>query len=104
MSCRRCGLDFGGTFGVSPLARLAGEDAQLALLMIMSGGNLKQLAGELGITYPTLRKRVDRLISRVKSLREEEEAEIERLLQRIESGEIGAEEGVRLIQEMKGET
>ena len=104
LSCSKCGLSLNGKFGASPLARLAGEETKLAVLMILCGGNLKQLVRKLDITYPTLHKRIDSLIETVKKLCADDEETIGRLLMDMEKGKINAETGIRLIQEIKGET
>ena len=44
LSCSNCGLSLIGKFATSPLARLAGEETKLAVLMKLCGVNLKQLA------------------------------------------------------------
>lgn len=83
--------------------RLKDEHIKLAEAFVLSGGNLKELAGGLGISYPTLRKRVDEMVEELKRLRAEDEKAALAILAGIEKGEISAEEGTRRIKEMNGE-
>ena len=75
----------------------------LAEQMILCGGNLKELAVDVGVSYPTLRKRVDDMIASLKELKEADDKVILSILAGIESGTISPEEGVRKIKEAKSE-
>ncbi len=49
------------------LQLLDDEDIQFIKRLVLASGSLKTLAEEYGITYPTLRIRLDRLIEKVKA-------------------------------------
>ena len=49
-------------------AGLADEDLSFIKRFILASGSLKELAGVYGISYPTVRLRLDRLIEKVKLL------------------------------------
>lgn len=85
------------------LARLSKNSQELAELFILFGGNLKELSAKMEISYPTLRKRVDDMIGELSGLQKKDALEIGTILDRIENGEIKAEEGMRLIREMNSE-
>src|ERR687896_728899 len=59
LHCRSCGTALEGEFGVGRFGRL--DRDQLALLesFLRARGNLKEMERELGISYPTVRARVD---------------------------------------------
>ncbi|MBN1240527.1 MAG: DUF2089 family protein [Gammaproteobacteria bacterium] len=44
------------------------EDRQFIKRLILASGSLKELAQGYGVSYPTIRLRLDRLIERVKTL------------------------------------
>lgn len=48
-----------------PLSRLSREDLDLIVEFVLVSGSLKELARVYGVSYPTIRARVDRLIERV---------------------------------------
>ncbi|MBM3290492.1 MAG: DUF2089 domain-containing protein, partial [Candidatus Hydrogenedentes bacterium] len=47
---------------------LAEDDLQFLKQFLLASGSLKQLAGVYGVSYPTIRARLDRLIERVKAV------------------------------------
>ena len=50
------------------IAGLSDEDFQFIKRLLLASGSLKELAQQYGITYPTLRLRLNRLIEKVKIL------------------------------------
>jgi hypothetical protein len=48
------------------LAALEDEDISFIKKFIMSSGSLKEIAGIYGVTYPTVRLKLDRLIQKIK--------------------------------------
>jgi hypothetical protein len=48
-----------------PLARLPREDLDLIVEFVLVSGSLKELAQVYGVSYPTIRARINRLIERV---------------------------------------
>lgn len=49
------------------LADLSGEDLEFLRRFVLASGSLKALAQEYGVSYPTIRLRLDRVIARVKA-------------------------------------
>jgi len=62
LHCRSCGTTLEGDFNVGRFARLSREQFALLESFLRSKGNLKEMERELGISYPTVRARVDMLI------------------------------------------
>jgi len=102
LSCECGRLHLEGEVYLPPLARLGGHDRRLAEELVLCGGNLKTLAERMGITYPTLRKRLDGMIERLEKERHRDHEMIEDILSYMEKGEIDPEEGVKRIEEIKG--
>ena len=50
------------------LAHLEDEDYQFLKRFLLASGSLKELAESYGVSYPTIRQRLDRLLERVKAL------------------------------------
>ena len=48
------------------VAHLDDEDLQFVKRLVLASGSLKELAAVYGVSYPTIRLRLDRLIERVK--------------------------------------
>jgi hypothetical protein len=62
LHCRSCGTALEGEFGVGRFGRLSREQLSLLESFLRSRGNLKEMERELGISYPTVRGRVDALV------------------------------------------
>ena len=62
LHCRSCGTALEGEFGVGRFGRLSKEQMALLESFLRSKGNLKEMERELGISYPTVRGRVDALV------------------------------------------
>ena len=53
---------------------LGDEDLEFARQFIMASGSLKEMASRYGVSYPTIRLRLDRLIQKIESSREDDDA------------------------------
>ena len=73
LHCRSCGTALEGEFGVGRFGRLSREQLTLLESFLRSRGNLKDLERELGISYPTVRGRIEALL-RALGLAEGDEA------------------------------
>ena len=94
--CDSCGIRLEGEFEVSPLAHLNSEDQALAIAFIRSYGNIRKLQSLLGVSYPTARSRLDRLVERLnRTMTAPEPAET--VLQRLEAGEISVGQALELL-------
>lgn len=62
LHCRSCGTALEGEFGVGRFGRLSKEQLSLLESFLRARGNLKEMERELGISYPTVRARVDALV------------------------------------------
>ncbi len=62
LRCSSCGTTIEGEFGVGRFASLTREQTQVLESFLRSRGNLRDMERELGISYPTVRARVEALI------------------------------------------
>lgn len=69
--CDACETAVEGSFGLPVLARLSAEDQALVVSLIKTSGSLKDMAREYGVSYPTIRNRLDELIKQVGSMENE---------------------------------
>ena len=127
LHCRSCGTALEGEFGVGRFGRLNKEQLALLESFLRSKGNLKEMERELGISYPTVRGRVDALVRALgladgsaeqPALADEyapdletaddeiagQDAAAERreILERLARREIGAEEAATALRELGG--
>ncbi len=48
-----------------PMLKLSGEDLSMVSSFVLVSGSIKALAGQYGVSYPTMRQRLDALIERL---------------------------------------
>jgi hypothetical protein len=83
-----------------PLAVLPREDLDLITELVLCSGSLKELAAGYGVSYPTVRLRLDRVIDRLKAAMKGEKPDPlnEMLARLVERGELTAS-GARAIRD-----
>jgi hypothetical protein len=59
LQCLNCGTELSGLFVLSALARLGEPHASLIALFLRVRGNVKDMERELGLSYPTVRARLE---------------------------------------------
>jgi hypothetical protein len=62
LQCRSCGTSLEGDFSVGRFGRLNRDQLTLLESFLRSRGNLREMERELGISYPTVRSRVEALV------------------------------------------
>jgi hypothetical protein len=62
LHCGTCGTSLEGEFSVGRFGRLSREQLALLESFLRSRGNLREMERELGLSYPTVRSRVDGLV------------------------------------------
>jgi hypothetical protein len=92
LQCRSCGTALEGHFDVSPFARLTPEQHQFLLLFLKSRGIIKEVERALGLSYPTVRSRLDGLLAALGLVEEPASATAQRrkidVLNELEAGRI----------------
>lgn len=66
LACGRCGLELHGDLAApagGPFAHLSAEQQAFLRLFVTSRGNLSDIERTLGVSYPTVRAKVDDLIA-----------------------------------------
>jgi len=115
LHCRACGTTLEGDFSVGRFGRLSREQLALLESFLRSRGNLRDMERELGISYPTVRSRVEALV-RALGFRETDgdgadtDAEVgvdpvetlsrQEVLERLARHEIGAEDAAVMIRNL----
>ena len=112
LHCQTCGTTLEGDFSVGRFGRLSREQLTLLESFLRSRGNLRDMERELGISYPTVRSRVEALVRALGfgprdgdaaaaevDAEDEPEAKLGRqeILERLARREIGADEAAGLI-------
>jgi hypothetical protein len=62
LHCSTCGTSLEGEFSVGRFGRLSHDQLALLESFLRSRGNLREMERELGLSYPTVRSRVEALV------------------------------------------
>ena len=65
LRCEKCETEVGGLYSLPALVRLGQEDQEFILEFIKASGSLKEMAGILKVSYPTVRNRLDEIIEKL---------------------------------------
>ncbi len=68
MTCHACEITVEAAFPTARLANLPVEHQRFIEIFILGSGSLKEIAEQTGVSYPTVRSRLDKVIA---ALREE---------------------------------
>ena len=100
ISCKNCDTTIRGHFKLCKFCRLSTENKEFAEVFIKNRGNIKEIERELGISYPTVKGKLDSLIealgyknSIANTVNKKE------ILEKLDRGEISSEEAIRLMNE-----
>jgi len=72
LTCPSCSTQVSGMFSLPALVRLPEDDQAFILQFFLASGSLKEMASQLGISYPTVRNRLDDLIAKLKIIKPQE--------------------------------
>ena len=105
LRCQECGTGLEGVFHLNKFDRLSREQLGFVDVFMKNRGVIRDVERELGISYPTVRSRLDEVI-RALGYDAEQPAEPagvtpdqrRAVLDRLAAGEINAEEAVRQLQ------
>ncbi|WP_129728054.1 MULTISPECIES: DUF2089 domain-containing protein [Bacillaceae] len=100
LHCSRCHTTIENEFKLSKIASLSSEQLQFVETFLICRGNIKEVEKELGISYPTVRGKLNDIITALgydtetvkKNQRDEK-----KIVSMLENGEITAEEAIRLL-------
>lgn len=66
--CGQCNTEVCGDFELPALAKLTEKEQQFVIDFIKSSGSLKDMAKNLGVSYPTVRNVLDDLIEKLNKI------------------------------------
>lgn len=99
--CRNCGTALEGRFALERLFQLTPEQLHFAETFLRCEGKITRVQEELGVSYPTVRSRLEDVIRALGyevGEKQADETHRQEVLQRVARGEISAEEALQLLQ------
>ena len=71
LSCVNCGTEVIGKYQLPVFMKLSMDEQEFILQFLMNSGSLKEMANQMGKSYPTVRNKLDDLITKIKTLDDE---------------------------------
>ena len=97
MTCGDCQVAISAVFPMSRLAGLPVEHQRFIEMFVMAGGNMQEIPAQVGVSYPTIRSRLDKVIDALR----EEIGKTQRVrgnvLDAVEPGKANAQQAAQLI-------
>lgn len=109
LSCPVCHTTVRGTWAASPFSRLTADQTTFLTLFVRSRGNLSDVERTLGVSYPTVRAKLEEIIGALEEpapapatpTADTNGASREEILQRIARGEVSVDEGMAQLRQLQ---
>jgi hypothetical protein len=115
LGCPSCGTELSGRFAACPYCSLVAHDRRILETFLVSRGNMRELARELGVSYPTARQRFADVLAKLGledgngadpaepdgSLEGEAERHREDVLRRLAAGDLAVDAAESLLADAK---
>jgi hypothetical protein len=104
LACRNCGTALEGRYSMEKIFQLTPEQLHFVEIFLRSEGKLNRVQDELGISYPTVRSRLEEVIQALgydvagKDEVGIDEGHRQEILQKLAAKEISSEEALELLQ------
>ena len=90
-----------GQFTLPELARLSLEDQVFVIAFIRSHGTIKDMEQTFGVSYPTIKARLNRISSQLQFVETNPSSSRTEVLHQLNSGEISAADAIRALEALK---
>lgn len=97
--CSRCDTTIQSRFELCKFCRLTAQQKYFIEVFVKNRGNIKELEKELGISYPTVRSKLDEIIAALGYQVEQQKSSVNRkeVLEKLSRGEINKDEALKLL-------
>lgn len=100
LGCTLCDVTIRGKFPFSGLFQLTPEQMEFVKVFLRSRGNIKEVEKELGISYPTVRGRLNDILKSLGMKPDKSSLKREEVLESLSKGEITAEVAVEKLKNL----
>lgn len=70
LSCSNCATIVSGNYSLPLLLQISEEEQNFILQFFMTSGSLKEMASQMGNSYPTVRNKLDDIIQKINLLKQ----------------------------------
>ncbi|MGM0419679.1 MAG: DUF2089 domain-containing protein [Bacillota bacterium] len=105
LHCSNCDTTIRGRFSLDKFSRLNPEQLHFVEVFVSSRGNIKEVEREMGISYPTVRNKLDEVIQALgyepeDSPDDNKATKRKEVLDSLEQGEINSQEAVEMLKKL----
>ena len=99
LHCPACGTSIEGDFQAERLLALTPEQRSFVLSFLLNRGNIREMEKELGISYPTVRARLDQILAALglEANPSKEKPARKEVLEMLAQGEITQEQALDML-------
>jgi len=97
LTCDSCGTSVRGRFPIPDLCRLPEDLYQFLLVFVKNRGVIRDVEKELGISYPTVRSRLDAVLAALGYAKSAGRSDSSEVIEMLERGEITPEEAEKML-------
>ena len=94
------GVAIEGSFELPQLARLPVEDQIFVIAFVRSHGSLKEMESVFGVSYPTVKARLNRISSSLEFVETDPLPSRTEILDRLRAGDIDATTAISMLEDM----
>jgi hypothetical protein len=96
--CPGCSIKIEGNFALPKILSLSDDQLEFVEVFLRARGNIKEVERELGISYPTVRARLDEIVAKLGiEIEPREEVDASLVLASLESGELTVNEALKRL-------
>ncbi len=101
LTCNGCHANLDGEFSLCKFCKLTQEEKQFIEIFIKSRGNIKEIEKEMGISYPTVKNKLDGVIKSLGYETKDGTSVISKkdILDMLNKGDITTEEAIKLMKD-----
>lgn len=103
LECPHCGTGVDGRFQICRFCQLTREQEEFVEIFLKSRGNIREVEREMGISYPTVRSRLDEVVRALGFKVAPDDSAVARsqkrreILEALSEGEISSDEAVKML-------
>ncbi|MTI65014.1 MAG: DUF2089 domain-containing protein [Firmicutes bacterium] len=100
LHCNHCNTTIQSDFDLCKFCKLSNEQKHFIEVFVKNRGNIKEIEKELGISYPTVRNKLENVVQALGySPKYSPKVNKKEILEKLSSGEITSDEAVKLLKE-----
>jgi hypothetical protein len=106
LTCPACGSEVTGSYPLDLFSRLSPNDFDFVVLFVKTKGNIKEMERALGISYWTIRSKLNEIVEQLDSTAVESDStqpanRRQEILEQLNAGMLTVQEAAALLEELK---